>query len=293
MKRLSAAAIVAALLFVSACSSDSSSSAPPESTDTPSASPNESVNPSEEPEALTPEPDPTPEVTTYADVVSGPITTAEICNSYSELVDRYTSVVAKRDKSLKGKGTDPYKAAKFVGNNAWVNEDLSVGFNKDWEAAATDALNTVSNGQAGTVESLGDYLTASLEACGFDTNYSTLASKISSIDRKQSSVVAAAEKKPWHPKGYNEWFGGDIAWKWTDESCGTRYGYCWTIRVVSKSGCYGGVYAQVNISQNDVIIGWTNDRLGSLPPGKVGKMAFTRYGGRGIKSASLTELNCR
>jgi len=295
VNRSSAVVIAAALLLVGACSSESSSSAPQQSADTPSASPTEPASPSEEPEAATPEPEPTPEVITYADVVTGPLTTAEICNSYSELVDRYTSVVAKREKSLDGKADDSYKAAKFVRKNAWIYEDLSVGFTRDWEASATDALNTVSNGQAGTVESLDAYREASLEACGLGTNYSGLVSEISSIDRKQASVVTAAENKPWYPKGYTEALDG-VAVKWVDGSdpCG-RGPLCWYwhLSVTSESGCPRGLYVETNLlNSGGTVVSWTNASVPSLRPGQKAKLPLYTYD-RSVDGIELAEISCR
>ena len=287
---------LAGALALSACSSDSTDGG-----DAPevaaSAEPSEpTVEPSVE-ASEQPAPDPTTEEPveekplTYEDLVTGNLSNAEICASYQTLIDKYDAVIAKRTKSLDGKAEDPYKAARFTRKNAWVSEDLSTAYEDDWESAATFALNAVSDGQAGQLESVDEYLEASLESCGLDDAYGQQTADVKAIDSRQSAVVRQADRKPWYPKGYNEF--GEIAWKWTDESCGTRYGYCWTMRVISDSGCYGGVYAEVNILQNGTIVGWSNDTLGSLPPGQKGKLAFTEYGGSGTKQAQLTELNCR
>ena len=292
MKFLAAVGISAALLFVTACSSDSSSSASPEPEGSSSASPTQIASPSEEAGEETPEAEPTPEIITYADVVSEPITTAEICTAYSDLIDQYTSTVAKRTKSLDGKAGDPYRAAKFVGNNGWVYEDLSVDFNNDWEAAATGALNAVSNGQARTVDSLDDYREASLDACGLATNYSALESDISGIDRQQSSVVTAAENKPWYPKGFDEWQTG-VAFKHIPRG-GDCYGcYYWAYDVVTEDGCPSGLYVEISITDSsDRAIDWTNDTLSSLKAGQKGRLVFRTYNDN-ANSFDVTEINCR
>lgn len=241
---------------------------------------------------MAPEPEPTPEVTTYEDVVTGSLTNAEICASYTELLDAYGAVVTKRTKSLKGKTKDPYKAASFVKKNGWVYRDLSVAFNDDWTRAVTDALNSASDGQAGAVESLDDYREASLTACGLDDAYSDIESGVKGIDSRQASVVSAAENRPWYSKGYNP-YGTDLAWKWTDESCGYSSGYCWTVRVQTRDGCYGGLYAEINIEKNGTVIGYSNDSLGSLGAGKTAKLEFIHYDrGAGTLTGQLTEIRC-
>lgn len=95
----------------------------------------------------------------------------------------------------------------------------------------------------------------------------------------------------WYPKGYREYTDG-LAWKWTDESCGYSSGYCWTLRVKTRNGCADGIYAEANIEQKGVVIGYTNDTLGSLRPGATAKLEFTHFGGSGTLSASLTQLTC-
>lgn len=290
MKIVAAVGVAAGLFFVGACASDSPSSAPQSTADSTSASPAESESASNEPSEV----EPTPEVITYADVVSGPITNAEICASYADLIDRYTSVVAKRTKSLDGKSNDPYKAAKFVGNNGWVYEDLSVGFNEDWESAATEALNAVSNGQAGTVESLDDYRRASLEACGLDEDYETLRSDVSVVDSDQSSVLSAAEEKPWYPKGYEEWVDG-VAFKYNASATRNSYLCGWAYNVVCRDGCPNGLYVEVNFEDgNGTIVDYGNDYIAQLLPGDKALVQL-RVGSRcgNVDSFSVTEVNCR
>jgi hypothetical protein len=64
------------------------------------------------------------------------------------------------------------------------------------------------------------------------------------------------------------------------------------MRVISQEGCFGGLYAEVNILQNDAVVGYSNDLLGSLPAMTEGRLEFQDFGGSGTKSASLSEINC-
>jgi len=284
--------VIGVALVLTSCTSADTTSSQSNDEASADAQTDESVSPSKEPsEDLSPSPI-TPEPTTYADVVIGSVTTAEICETYSALLDQYGEIVAKRTKSLKGKVKDPYKAANFAKKNGWIYRDLTVGFEKDVNASATDALNTVSDGKAGTVESIEPYLNESMQACGLDEQFATVKSDISGIDKQQASVVTSAGNKPWYPKSYNS-YGANLAWKWTDESCGFSSGYCWTMRVKTKDGCYGGLYAEINIEKNGTVIDFSNDSLGSLAAGKKAKLEFIHFDrGAGTLSGNLAELNC-
>jgi len=242
-----------------------------------------------------PSPSPSsPEPTTYADVVSGPVTSAEICDSYSAVLDQYGEIIAKREKSLKGKDEDPYKAAKFANKNAWLYEDLPVGFEAEVTAAVTDALNTVSDGQAGLVESLDPYREDSMQACGLGQKYSTVEGDVAAIDRQQASVVTAANNKPWYPKNFSP-YGADLAVKLIDNAGIDCYSRCWywTAEVISRDGCPSGLYGELSIEKNGTAISWTNDSLSRLKPGQKGRLQFITYDDRAYGgTGSLAELNC-
>lgn len=282
--------VLALTMALTSCGSDTDASAPtPSTTETQSTS-EPSASPETEDEVSSPTASASPSPPTYLDITGGKLSSAESCAAYEEFLTRFQEITKKRQSSLKGKSGDPYDAAKFARRNPWVFEDLSVSFEAEKSAEAVRALNELSDGQAGSVDDSLDFLEASLQECGLSDSYAEVAKAVKNVDTMQTSVVTSADNKPWYPKGYVEY--QNVAFKWTDESCGSNYGYCWTMRVVSEDGCYGGLYAEVNISQNDVIVGYSNDSLGSLPAGDVGRLEFTYYGGSGIKSAQLTELNC-
>jgi len=286
--------VIGVALVLTGCTTatTSTSESPDEASAT--AESEQSPSPADEPSA---DPSPssnTPEPITYADLVSGPVTTAEICDSYGAVLDQYGDIVAKRKKSLKGKDKDPYKAAKFANNNGWLYEDLAVGFERDVTASVTDALNTVSDGQAGLVESIDPYRDDSMQACGLDQEYSTVEGDVAAIDRQQASVVTAANNKPWYPKNFTP-YGSDLALKWIDNAgvdCFSRCWY-WTVEVISRDGCPSGLYGEMSIEQNGTAITWTNDSLSRLKPGQKGRMQFITYDDRAYGgTGSLSELNC-
>ena len=100
----------------------------------------------------------------------------------------------------------------------------------------------------------------------------------------------------WVPSGYTAWKDDkSIAWKWdrnADNDCySCRY---WTVEVISKNGCYDGVYGELNIQNKStgVVISYTNDTLNYLGPLQAGRLTFETYI-EGSISGDLTELNCR
>lgn len=242
-------------------------------------------------------PSPSPAEPGYADIVTGPLTSAEICGGFEGLIADLEAVVVKREKSLSDKADDPYAAAKFVDRNAWIYEDLSVKFNGDWEALAVTSLNAVSDGQAGTVDDVDDYLAAALDACGLSEAYSGLQRDVQGIDAEQASVLSAAEDKPWYPKGYYEW-DSNVAWRYANDQGGDPCGYSrctyGRVQVITLDGCPGGLYAEMNFKNSaDVVDDWSNDSVPFLGPGDKALLTFRSYTSLGDGTIQLVELNCR
>lgn len=227
----------------------------------------------------------------YQDLLVGEAFSDEVCASYVQLLDEYDATLEKRQSRLEGIGTDPYKAAKFVEKNAWTTGDLKGEYEQDWREVASGSFNSLSSGSNIEDDALNSFLEASLEGCSLSDRYAAQVKVVEKVNGRQSSVLRAADNKPWFPKGFQTYSPG-IAIKWTDESCGSSYGYCWTMRVISQQACSGGLYAEVNILQDGVVTGYSNDLLGSLPALTEGKLEFQDFGGSGTKSASLSEINC-
>ena len=296
-----ALALVGAL-SLSACSSDST-----DGSDTPEVAASvEPSEPSAEPSAeasAQPDPDPTTEEPveekplTYEDLVTGNLSNAEICASYQTLIDKYDAVITKRTKSLDGKSEDPYKAASFKRKNDWVSSNLSSAYEEDWEATATSALNVVSNGQAGQLDSVDQYLEASLQSCGLEDSYRQQTADVSAIDSKQSAVGTAANNKPWYPKGYKEW-DSNMAFKYANNKGGDPCGYSrctyGKVQVVTRDGCPSGVYAAMNfLNSAGVVEDYSNDTVPYLAPKQKALLTFKSYSSLGSGTIQLVELNCR
>jgi hypothetical protein len=227
-------------------------------------------------------------------IADGKVTTAKICDTYTDVLTKFIANTNAQLKSGNKYVDDPYTAAKYINNVAWVDSDSKERLDSAVDKAATSALNVVTDGQAGKITDLAPYIADSMEACGLTTQYSTAQGKASEVNELAADLAAEAENKPWYPRGYSEYSGDDsLAWKWTDESCGYSSGYCWTMRVTSKDGCYSGLYGEINIEKNDVVIDYTNDVIGSLGAGDTAKLSFVHFGsGQGTLSAYLSELSC-
>jgi hypothetical protein len=98
----------------------------------------------------------------------------------------------------------------------------------------------------------------------------------------------------WVPDGYYAWDDDkSIAWKWIKNASNDCY-RCkyWTVEVVSKNGCYDGVYAELNIERNGVVVGYDSDTINYLGASQTGRLSFEHYR-EGTHQGFLTELNCR
>ncbi len=243
-------------------------------------------------DASDPVPTKPPAAVTYEDMIVGDITTSEICGTYSKLVEKYDGVISRRTKYL-DKNWDPYKAAAYVNKNDWVTDNPLAKFESTWEQTATIALNSVSDGQAGQVESIDGYLDASLKECQLQEAHLDQNKSLSIIKSSQSKVVSAADRKPWYPKDYEERIPG-LAFKPAKFSIDGGYGsYYWRYYVVAKDGCPNGLYLEVNITDNsDRVIDWTNESIQSLAPMQEARVVFKTYEDDAA-SWEFSDVSCR
>ena len=98
----------------------------------------------------------------------------------------------------------------------------------------------------------------------------------------------------WVPEGYYPWKDDkSVAYKWIQNAGNDCYS-CryWTLQVISKYGCTNGLYGEMNIEKNGVVISYTNDTLNYLSPLQAGRLSFETYI-EGSITGDLTEINCR
>lgn len=98
----------------------------------------------------------------------------------------------------------------------------------------------------------------------------------------------------WVPDGYYAWTDDkSVAYKWINGAGNDCYD-CryWTLEVISKYGCSDGLYGEMNIEKNGVVVSYSNDTLNYLGPYQAGRLSFETYID-GSVTGDLTELNCR
>ena len=98
----------------------------------------------------------------------------------------------------------------------------------------------------------------------------------------------------WVPDGYYAWTDDkSVAYKWINGAGNDCYD-CryWTLEVISKYGCSDGLYGEMNIEKNGIVVSYSNDTLNYLGPYQAGRLSFETYI-EGRITGDLTELNCR
>ena len=98
----------------------------------------------------------------------------------------------------------------------------------------------------------------------------------------------------WVPDGYYAWTDDkSVAYKWINGAGNDCYD-CryWTLEVISKYGCSDGLYGEMNIEKNGIVVSYSNDTLNYLGPYQAGRLSFETYI-EGSITGDLTELNCR
>lgn len=298
---LATAVAVASFLALSACSGSGTASVTPSAAahsptvrPVPAQSP-DSTQPSAGNQSATATPSASPAPTGYLAVVpDGKITTAAICSDYESTLSKYGKSAQAYIASGRSRTKDPYKAASYVKHVNWVHTSYADKFKAAITKSATKSLNAISDGQAGIVDSVDDYLKDSLAACGLTDSYDKTVDQAAKVDQLAGRITAQAENKPWYPKGYQEATDG-VAIKWIDSAadpCG--YGprcWFWTIDVVSDTGCPSGLYVAVNFTRGGTVVDWSNDTLPSLREGQKGRLQFYTYD-RSTDAIELAEVNC-
>jgi hypothetical protein len=98
----------------------------------------------------------------------------------------------------------------------------------------------------------------------------------------------------WVPDGYTAWIEDkSVAYKWIKGAGNDCYSCSyWTLEIVSKYGCTDGLYGEMNIEKNGVVVSYANDSISFLGPLQKGRLSFETYQS-GPFQGDLTELNCR
>lgn len=216
----------------------------------------------------------------------------ELCPALEALVSEAEGRLDRADALLDGySGNDPFEALTFTRKNQASDFRNRFGSLDD---AITDAarksLKQLSKKAAARTLMTQQYQDDALTECDLSnrltqarTDYGTIASRWSSIEDVAASV-------PWYPRGFDEYEDG-LAYRFVDGATSPCYSSCfyWTIEVTSLYGCSDGLYAELNISQGNRVVDWTNDTLPSLAAGQVAQLQMVTYSSS-VNSNSRGEL---
>lgn len=98
----------------------------------------------------------------------------------------------------------------------------------------------------------------------------------------------------WYPSDYSQ-FSDNLAWRWgtnKETSCSYSSGSCWSVMVISKTGCSSSLYGEIKIfDKSDIQIDYTNDTTSSVSPMQKVKLTFDTFNDQ-AQSAQIGELRC-
>ena len=98
----------------------------------------------------------------------------------------------------------------------------------------------------------------------------------------------------WYPADYKE-YSSNLAVRWgtsKETSCSYSSGSCWSLMVISKSGCSSSLYGEIKIfDSSGVQIDYTNDSTSTVSPMQKVKLTFDTFNEQ-AKTAEVGELKC-
>ena len=220
----------------------------------------------------------------------GTLTTKGICAAYERRIKAYQAAATNRVASAKGKSSDPYVAAAYRRTHNWVRDPIAKRFSKSMEDAAVAALNIVTDGKAGQSGPVAPYLTASIDVCGLTSAYAKAVKGVDASLAAGARIRSAADRKPWYPKGYEEWVDG-VAFKYNRGATSAGYLGGWAYNVVSRDGCPVQLYIEVNFTDGGTVVDYGNDLLSSLDPGQRALIQL-RTTADGVDQFEINEVTC-
>lgn len=129
-----------------------------------------------------------------------------------------------------------------------------------------------------------------------DTDSTPNAQKMEEQRQKASDALTDkyTVEPAWYPADYNE-YSSNLAWRWgtsKETNCSYSSGSCWSVMVISKSGCSSSLYGEIKIfDSGDVQIDYTNDSTSTVSPMQKVKLTFDTFNEQ-ARSAQIGELKC-
>lgn len=192
---------------------------------------------------------------------------------------------------------DEWSAYSYVNKYDWTNDPASAlnDWQSRWDTQLSTsfdeiAANATTDVASSKTELMPDFEAKVLTDCKLGAKKEATVTLLGDLSTKGSALVTLASNKPWYPRGYSEWEDG-LAWKWADAYSDCYSCSYWHIRVISRDGCSGGVYAEINIERGGSVVDWTNDTVTYLGPGKKALLEFDTWED-GSLTGDLTTLTC-
>jgi hypothetical protein len=131
----------------------------------------------------------------------------------------------------------------------------------------------------------------------FSDNNSTPNAQLMEEQRQKASDELTDKytvEPAWYPADYEE-YSSNLAWRWgtsKETTCSYSSGSCWSVMVISKSGCSSSLYGEIKIfDSSDVQIDYTNDSTSTVSPMQKVKLTFDTFN-KQAQSAQVGELKC-
>lgn len=133
-----------------------------------------------------------------------------------------------------------------------------------------------------------------LDECGVSERFEEIENIFEESLAAKERFILLAESAPWYPENFDG-YGDNLAYRWSTFEGGWPCNSCsfWKMTVMTKDGCPGGIYAELNILKGGTVVGWTNDRIASLRASQTAVMEFVEYPYRSGSTGQLTEMTCR
>lgn len=132
-----------------------------------------------------------------------------------------------------------------------------------------------------------------LSDCGAREQYESNIQILVAADRSIDRIATMAANAPWYPEGFSE-YSTDLAYRWSTNEGGWPCNNCsfWKMTVVTKTGCFGGLYGEINILRGGSVVDWTNDLINYVGPGETAVLTYKRYPYSSTLTGQLVELFC-
>jgi hypothetical protein len=229
-----------------------------------------------------------------------PLTKSQ-CKPFVSLVasPKLVATAKKRSKAIDKADGNAWSAYSYVAKNDWTSTPSALldNWKASWDSALSDYFDTLAAKAASNTEIikskealLPDFTSQVTTDCKLASTLTKNEGLFSTVSTKATAVVSLADTKPWYPKGYSEWEDG-LAWKWVnayDDCYSCSY---WHIKVISRDGCAGGIYAEMNIERGGSVVDWTNDSIPYLGAGSKALLTFETYS-NGNLTGDMTTLTC-